>query len=188
MIPEIVYSKYSQALFDIASEQKKLEGFGNELKMVRDTFQENPELWKFLNHPLVPEASKKETLKEVFADSLSKLVLQFLYVMVDRRREAAIICAIDGFIDLARKAQNITVAKIRVVKKLSAEEEKKLLASLEKLTGQKIDPLYYVDPTIIGGVIVQIGDRLIDGSLLRQLRDMRHTLLKADVMNGVTDE
>lgn len=188
MIPEIVYSKYSQAMFDIASEQHKLEEFGNELKTVRDILQGNPELWKFLNHPLVPPQAKKETLKEIIADTVSPLVLRFLYVMIDRRREAAMICAIDGFIDLARKAQNVAVAKIRVVKPLSAEEEKKLLASLEEMTGQKIDPLYYTDPTIIGGVVVQIGDRLIDGSLLRQLRDMKHTLLKADVMNGVTDE
>ncbi|MCH4166690.1 MAG: ATP synthase F1 subunit delta [Megasphaera sp.] len=188
MIPEIVYSKYSQAMFDIASEQNKLEEFGNELKAVRDILQGNPDSWKFLNHPLIPPKAKKEILKEIFSDSVSPLVLRFLYVMVDRRREAAMVCAIDGFIDLARKAQHIAVAKIRVVKPLSAQEEKKLLASLEQMTGQKIDPLYYTDPTIIGGVVVQIGDRLIDGSLLRQLRDMKHALLKADVMNGVTDE
>ena len=59
MIPETIYSKYSQAMFDIASEQKKLTEFGTELKGVRDTFQENPDLWKFLNHPLVPPQSKK---------------------------------------------------------------------------------------------------------------------------------
>ena len=108
--------------------------------------------------------------------------------MIDRRREAAIIAAIDGFIDLARAAQNIEVAKIRLVKPLSAEEEKQLVASLEKMTGKHIEPLYYMDPSIIGGMIVQIGDRLIDGSLKRQLTDMQHSLLQSDVMNEVTDE
>ena len=66
MIPETIYSKYSQAMFDIASEQKKLTEFGTELKGVRDAFQENPDLWKFLNHPLVPPQSKKDTLKQIF--------------------------------------------------------------------------------------------------------------------------
>ena len=155
---------------------------------MRDTMQENPELWKFLNHPLVPPEPKKETIKQVFGSALSKMVLQFLYVMVDRRREGALVCAIDDFINLVRKAQGIEVAKIRVVKPLTDAEEKKLLASLEKLTGKKIDPLYYVDPSIIGGVVIQIGDRLIDGSLVRQLRDMHHDLLRADVMNEVTVE
>lgn len=108
--------------------------------------------------------------------------------MIDRRREAALLLAIDGFIDLARKAQHIEVAKIRVVKPLSKEEETKLVASLEAMTGQHIEPLYYVDPSLIGGMVIQIGDKLIDGSLRRQLRDMQHKLLQADVTNGVTDE
>ena len=89
---------------------------------------------------------------------------------------------------MARAAQNIEVAKIRLVKPLSAEEEKQLVASLEKMTGKHIEPLYYMDPSIIGGMIVQIGDRLIDGSLKRQLTDMQHSLLQSDVMNEVTDE
>lgn len=56
------------------------------------------------------------------------------------------------------------------------------------MTGQHIEPLYYVDPSLIGGMVIQIGDKLIDGSLRRRLRDMQHKLLQADVTNGVTDE
>lgn len=188
MIPETIYSKYSQAMFDIASEQDKLEDFGTDLKKVRDTFQENPDFWKFVNHPLVQPKSKKETIHQIFSDDVSPLVLQFMYVMIDRRREAALLAAIDGFIKLARQAQNIEVAKVRIVEKLTAEEEQKLLASLEAMTGKKIELLYYIDPSIIGGMVIQIGDRLIDGSLKRQIKDMEYKLLQTDVTNGVTDE
>ena len=136
MIPEVVYSKYSQAMFDIAKEQGKLDIFGTELKAVRDAMQENPDLQKFICHPLIQPGVKKDTLQKIFAGDVEPLVLQFLYVMIDRRREAAIVPAIDGFIDLARAAQNIEVAKVRVVKALSAAEEEKLVAGLEKMTGQ----------------------------------------------------
>ena len=172
MIPETIYSKYSQAMFDIASEHKKLTEFGTELKGVRDTFQGNPDLWKFLNHPLVPPQSKKDTLATIFKDSVSPIVLQFMYVMIDRRREAALLLAIDGFIDLARKAQHIEVAKIRVVKPLSKKEETKLVASLEAMTGQHIEPLYYVDPSLIGGIRVEIDGRVWDGSLRGRLEEL----------------
>ena len=188
MIPEIVYSKYSQAMFDIAKEQSKLEEYGTQLRAIRDTLQLNPDLRKFLEHPLVPPKSKKDTIQQIFSDEVSPMVLQFLYVMIDRRREAAIMAAIEGYIDLSRAAQNIEVARIHIVKELTADEEAKLIAGLEKMTGKKIDPLYFIDPSIIGGVVVQIGDRLIDGSLVRQLRDMKHSLLQADVVNEVTDE
>ena len=188
MIPETIYSKYSQAMFDIAREQQQLDAFGTELKGVRDVFQENGDLWKFINHPLVPPQSKKDTLSEIFKDSVSPLVMQFMYVMIDRRREAALLLAIDGFIDLARKANNIEVAKIRVVKPLTKEEEAKLVAGLEAMTGHRIEPLYYIDPSLIVGMVIQIGDKLIDGSLKRQLKDMQHSLLQAEVTNGVTNE
>lgn len=188
MVPEIVYSKYSQAMFDIAKEQDKLEEFGKQLKTVRDTFVQNPELKKFMGSPLIPAVSKKDALKQIFSSDVAPLVLQFLYVMVDRQREGAIVEAIDSFIKLARTAQGIEVANIRVVKPLSKAEEKDLVAALERTTGKKIEPLYYIDPSIIGGIVVRIGDRLIDGSLLRQLQDMHYALLQSDVVNEVTDK
>lgn len=188
MVPEVIYSKYSQAMFDIAKEQHKLDEFGKQLKDVRDTFINNPELKKFMGSPLIPAASKKAALKEIFVSDVEPLVLQFLFVMVDRKRETAIVEAIDSFIKLARAAQHIEVAHIRVVTPLTPDEEKSLVTALERTTGKKIDPLYYIDPSIIGGIVVRIGDRLIDGSLLRQLQDMQFALLRSDVVNEVTDK
>lgn len=107
--------------------------------------------------------------------------------MVDRRREAAITEAVENFIDLARAAQNIEVAKIRVIKPLTAEEETALVKKLETMTGKKIEPMYYTDPSILGGVVIQIGDQVIDGSLKRQIRNMEHALLQGSVANEVTD-
>jgi len=82
MISEIVYSKYSQAMFNIASEQHKIEQYDNELKTIRDTLQMNPSLQKFLVHPRVPERVKKHIIFEIFADDVSPLVLA-IYVRHD---------------------------------------------------------------------------------------------------------
>ena len=153
MIPESVYSKYSQAMFDIAQSDNSLDTVLADMKTVRTVMREN----------------------------------ENLYVMVDRRREAAITEAVENFIDLARAAQNIEVAKIRVIKPLTAEEETALVKKLETMTGKKIEPMYYTDPSILGGVVIQIGDQVIDGSLKRQIRNMEHALLQGSVANEVTD-
>ena len=176
MIPESVYSKYSQAMFDIAQSDNSLDTVLADMKTVRTVMRENENLRKFL-----------ETLEKIFASSVSSIVCQFLYVMVDRRREAAITEAVENFIDLARAAQNIEVAKIRVIKPLTAEEETALVKKLETMTGKKIEPMYYTDPSILGGVVIQIGDQVIDGSLKRQIRNMEHALLQGSVANEVTD-
>ena len=179
MIPESVYSKYSQALFDIAQSDNSLDTVLADMKTVRTVMRENENLRKFLGNPLVTAKAKKETLEKIFASSVSSIVCRFLYVMVDRRREAAITEAVENFIDLARAAQNIEVAKIRVIKPLTAEEETALV--------KKLEPMYYTDPSILGGVVIQIGDQVIDGSLKRQIRNMEHALLQGSVANEVTD-
>ena len=188
MISEIVYSKYSQAMFDIAIDLDQLEPIGRELCFIRDTLQLNQALRQFLVHPRVPQRSKKHVIHEIFSDDLSPMVLQFLYVIIDRGREAALIPAINGFIALSREARNVALAKVRITRPLAAAEKQKLVAGLERLTGKKIEPSYYVDSSLIGGMVIQIGDRLIDGSLSRQLKNMEYTLLQADVTNEVTDE
>lgn len=187
MIPESVYSKYSQAMFDIAQSDNSLDTVLADMKTVRTVMRENENLRKFLGNPLVTVKAKKETLEKIFASSVSTIVCRFLYVMVDRRREAAITEAVENFIDLARAAQNIEVAKIRVIKPLTAEEETALVKKLEAMTGKKIEPMYYTDPSILGGVVIQIGDQVIDGSLKRQIRNMEHALLQGSVANEVTD-
>ena len=187
MIPESVYRKYSQAMFDIAQESQLLDTMIADMKVVRAVLKDNEELRKFLGNPLITAKAKKETLKAIFDTSVSALVCQFLYVMVDRRREAAITEAIEGFIDLAREAQHIDVAKISLIKPLTAEEEKMLVTKLEQVTGNKIEPLYSIDPSIIGGVVIKIGDRVIDGSLKRQIHNMERALLQGGVVNEVTD-
>lgn len=187
MIPESVYSKYSQAMFDIAQSDNSLDTVLADMKTVCTVMRENENLRKFLGNPLVTAKAKKETLEKIFASSVSSIVCRFLYVMVDRRREAAITEAVENFIDLARAAQNIEVAKIRVIKPLTAEEETALVKKLETITGKKIEPMYYTDPSILGGVVIQIGDQVIDGSLKRQIRNMEHALLQGSVANEVTD-
>lgn len=188
MISEAVYEKYSQAMFDIAAEQHQLEAIGNDLRQIRDVWQENEDLRKFICHPLLTPQIKKDTLKSIFAAEVAPIVMQFLYVMIDRKRGSVIALAIDGFIALVRQAQGIEVAKVRVVKPLSSAEEEKLITGLKALTGKKIEVLYYTDPSIIGGIVVQIGDRLIDGSIKRQLQDLQLKLLDTDAVNEVTDE
>lgn len=181
MMEEIIANKYSQAIFDIACEQNALDEIGNELKSIQNMLHGTPELRMFVSHPLIPAEAKKETLEKLFAGSVQPIVLQFVYVMVDRHRESLLDEAITGFIRLSREKQHIEVAKVRVVQPLSPSEETNLVRNLEKLTGEKIEPVYIIDPSIIGGMVIQIGDRLIDGSLARQLKNMEATLLRSEV-------
>ena len=87
MIPESVYRKYSQAMFDIAGKTNSLETMVKDMKTVREVLRENEDLRKFLGNPLITAGVKKETLEQIFSGAVAPVVCQFLYVMVDRRRE-----------------------------------------------------------------------------------------------------
>lgn len=178
---EVIAGKYSQAIFDIACDQNTLEEMEQELQTVQDVFKESDDLQKVIEHPLLPADAKKNILKDLFATKVSPMVLQFLFVMVDRRREMYIEAAIIGFRKLYWKARNMIEAKIRVIAPLTEQEEAELLKKLEAMTGSTVVPHYIIDPSILGGVVIQLEDRLIDGSLKRQLQTLEDKLLRSKI-------
>ena len=186
---EVIAEKYSQAMFDIACDQNTLEEMEKELQAVQDILQNSKELQDVLAHPLLPGDAKKNILKEIFATKVSPMVLHFLFVMVDRRREMYIDAAVTGFKKLYWKARNMVEAKIRVIEPLTAKQEAELLEQLKAMTGSTVVPHYIIDTSILGGMVIQIEDRLIDGSLKRQLKTLEDKLLRSKVSGiEVTNE
>lgn len=171
--------KYAQAIFEIASEKTMLDVVEKQLKLVEDTIAGHEELTTLMYHPLVPAAAKKDTISRVFAGELDGFVQNFLLLLVDKRREPALPAIIREYIRLANEARNIAEAEVFTAKELSAEQIEALAAKLSKVTGKNIVLKTTLDQALLGGVVVKIGDKLIDGSVARQLK-----VLKAALVNS----
>jgi F-type H+-transporting ATPase subunit delta len=176
MLENEAAQKYAQALFELGQRDDKLDLFGEQLKAVASTFNSHAELRQLMFHPQVDATVKKETLQKIFQD-LDKFMLNFLMLLVDRRRITGIGVIWDEFRNLVNEARDIEEAEVTTAVPLTNVAQAQLQEKLAKVTGKNIVLHTKVNPSIVGGVIVRMGDRLIDGSVVRQLADIRRVLV-----------
>lgn len=168
--------KYARALFELGQRDDKLEIFSEQLKLVVSLFASHAELSQFMFHPQVKAEVKKDTLKKVFGKDIDKLILNFLMLLVDRRRISGINIIWDEFRRLYNASRNLEEAEVTTAVNLGDAAVKALRQKLSEVTGKNIVLHTKVNPAIVGGVVVRLGDKLIDGSVVRQLGDLRRVL------------
>lgn len=180
--------KYAQAIFELAQEKNQLSEVEAQLKQVLAAIEQHGDLKVFMVHPRVPAAAKKNLVKSLFTEQISDYVLNFLLLVIDRRRESLLKEMVDRYVALANATRNIVVAQVTTACDLSAEQSSALQQKLSAVTGKTVTMEVAVNPAILGGLIVKLGDKLIDGSVARQLTVLKQVLLNNEVTKiGVTN-
>jgi F-type H+-transporting ATPase subunit delta len=170
--------RYAQALFELAVEMSVLDQVDRELRELAGLVLKNNELKYLLNHPNIESKTKKETLEMVLDDTVSDISKHFLFLLIDRRRQNMLALIQREFSRLANIERNIVEAKVISALSLTSSQEEKLKQVIAKCTGKNVQLLAEVNSDLIGGVKLQIGDRVMDGSISTALYKMREELRK----------
>ena len=186
MLSNQLAATYSQAIFELARDKNALEQVEKEMVMVEETIKGQEDLATLMYHPRVPSEAKKDTINKVFGQELTDYVRNFLLLLVDKRRETAFPAIVRQYVNLANKARNIMEAEVTTALPLTQVQQEELGMKLSKVTGHTVVLKPTIDPAIMGGVIVKIGDKLIDGSIVRQLKALEQALLRTEAKIGVT--
>ena len=166
-------SKYATAIFEIAKEEKNLDGYDKNLSKVCSDVFAIPEAVKFFQNPLVPQQAKKDLLKRALDKEVSPTVMNFLMLLVDKKRIGVFKEIYDIFTSLKNKEQGILIADVTTAFPLTKKQQDALIKKLMSLTGRKIKIRPHRDASILGGLILKIGDKLIDGSAAGRLRALQ---------------
>ncbi|WP_274654305.1 F0F1 ATP synthase subunit delta [Paenibacillus humicola] len=177
MSEEVVAKRYARALFEIAAEQQTLEAFAQDLELIGDSLLGDKDISSFLTHPKVDVNVKKATLKKAFEGKVSPDVLSLLVLLVERGRENILRDVVKSYTAMANEARNVVNATVSTAFPLSAEETADLSAQFGKTIGKTVHMTNVVDPSIIGGLIVRIGDHLFDGSVKGKLLRFKQALV-----------
>lgn len=175
-----VARRYAKALFEVASEQKQIDAIEKDLKRITDTFEASPELTEWLSHPSIGDGQKKELLTKIF-DQLNAYTKNLMYLLVDRRRENVLFDLYEEYKKLANESRGIVEAVVTTAFELTEEDKKQVKATFEPMIGKTMELVERVDSDILGGVVVQIGDRLYDGSLRTRLNRFQEQLKQNQV-------
>ncbi len=173
---------YANSLFDIAKEKNILPQIEEELKVVSDIISEEDDLRKYYN------VSKKELVDRVFAGKISEYIVNLLKLLIDNGRQSVISEIYKAFVelnDIANNRQRITVI---TQSNLDSSLLGKIKAEIGAKFGKEIIVTEQVDESILGGIIIKIGDLVIDGSLAKGLTNIRRNLLNSKVRSEMAYE
>jgi len=174
---------YGEALFELAQENNKLGDTKEEVKSIKTALDENIELIKILGHPKIDKEEKLSLVEKIFKGKISDDLCGFLLIMVEKDRYNEIINAFDYFIDKVNEYQKIGVAYVTSAIELSKDKKRQIEQKLISTTEYKSFDIYYtVDKSIIGGLIIRIGDRVVDSSIKTKLDLISKKLNKLQIL------
>jgi len=169
--------QYANALADVALAQGAADTALKQLGDFAAAFSESSELRNFLTSPAVPREAKHGLIEKIAARiGAGKIIRNFLFVIADHQRVHILPEIVASFQDVIRQRQGIAEAEISSPVELSAAQKKRFAQTLERLTGKKIQAKYSLDPTLLGGTVVRVGDTIYDGSVRNSLNEMRARL------------
>lgn len=177
MIDRRIVRRYAAALFNSAQAADIVDLVESDLGLITYTFETNPRLGEAVISPLIPDQKKREIVTSVFRGKIQETTLFYLYLLIDNRREEVIEQTEEEYILLANRARGIIAAEVTAAVELTDDEVARLREKLAEETGFKVDLKINLDETIIGGLIVRIGDSVMDGSIKGQLEKIKEELL-----------
>lgn len=173
---KLVAKTYSDALFEVGVENNSLETFLEEISFIEKTFIEYPDFLELFRTPRISIDERKETIQSIFGEKISTEMLNFLKIILDKRRASEIFEIKKEFQVAVHRHNNILEATVISAVAISEEQSEKIKKSLKVVTGNDILIKNKVDETLIGGVVIYIGDKVIDGSVKKKLSDLKEEL------------
>lgn len=175
-----VIEPYAEALMSLAQEKNNTEEIGDDIRSILSILSESDELKSFFENPLLKAEDKKRVLREIVGEEINPYLLNFLLLLVDRRRIAFIEGICQKYLELLRKLNNTVLAEITSAVRLYEGEAERLSEKVKQLTGAaSVEIATKIDPDIIGGVIIKVGSQVYDASLRGQLRRISLSLSSA---------
>lgn len=163
---------YAEALLTLATKAEDRDGFGGMIRDVANAITNDAAVHRFLDSPRVSYEEKNEILSKAFGDRVPRVFLRFLQTVVHNRRQMLIPVIATEYSNLVDAAEGRVHADVTVAVAMGADEMGKVGAQLSRALGKTVVPHVTVDAAIMGGIVVRIGDTVMDGSVRRRLNKL----------------
>jgi len=173
---ELISTTYSTALFDVCVEENKVDEFINEVGFINETLKNNDEFFEILKTPRININEKKKIIDNVFGDKVNKEIINFIKILIDKRRIGYIIDIANEFERMACEYKGIVKAKAYSSISLSSEQIVKLEKKLSEQSGKTVEIENIIDNSLLGGIMIKFNDVVIDGTLKGKLKNLEDNL------------
>jgi F-type H+-transporting ATPase subunit delta len=164
---------YAEALLGVISAEGAVEEASDELFRFARTLEANDELWQALGDPHIPAERRAQIVQDLLGGKASDVTVAAVSLVVGAGRARELPAIVDKLVAASARAAAKQVAEVRVAQDLTDDQRQRLAVALSQAVGSEVDLKVVVDPTVLGGVVAQIGDRVIDGSVRTRLNQLR---------------
>ena len=179
---KLVSKTYGDALFEVALEEKRVDEFFEAVKAVADILQTNQEFGKLMNHPKIIKEDKVKIVEEAFDERIPKEIVGIMTLLVTKGHAGQMLSVFEYFIDLVKEEKKIGKAYVTTAVELDDVQKTKVERRLLDTTRyESFEMNYFVDDSLIGGMVIRIGDRVVDSSVKTKLYDLTRELRNVQI-------
>jgi F-type H+-transporting ATPase subunit delta len=168
-----VAARYAKAIIDLANEQNVVEPVKSDMELFLNTLKANPELKAVLANPIVSHSKKIKIIEEVFGKKINKTSLAFFTLMVNKSRGEVLYATAGEYVNMYDIKNNVIHASVVSATALSEANKKTMIADIVAVTGGTVKLETKIDPSLIGGFVLTVGDRQIDTSIASDLHKLK---------------
>ena len=183
MITNKAAFKYAQGLFELAKDEGTVDTILLELEEVLEIINQNQDLFNVLYHPRLGKKKKKEIVTEIFKAEVSKYLLNFLQLLIDKKRIEHLNEIYKEFKHLVETERGEASLKVEVQSPIELDDTRaeKLKSKLEEIFDKQVELVVDIKPQLLGGLVLKVGDKVIDGSIKRQLKNLKNNIKSLEV-------
>ena len=181
-----IVQRYAQSLINLAEDQNALEEVNKDVNLVLEVLK-NRDYYLLMKSPVIKPGTKKEINRKLFSDSVHKLTMEFIEILIRKGREKVVADIFEGARDEYNRLKGIT--KVTLITAISADQSliDKIITTLEKIKDIKqVDLKAKVDPEIIGGLVLDFGDKVINSSIKYELNAIKKEFYSAQIKERIS--
>jgi len=172
-----IADRYANALIELGEKYNQLDIYSSDLNLIQAMLDSHKDLSVFLEHPTIPIEDKKEIIDNIFKEAVSTNILNTLKLLLDRNRMFLFSSIVFHYKELLNVKRNISVAEVITAVEIDEEIKNRIKSKLERLFDKNITLEHKIQPDIIAGMVVKVGDKVIDGSIRARLENMKRQMI-----------
>lgn len=173
---KLVGNRYATALIESGIDLNMVGQFKEELEYIESVFQNEDKAFQLFIHPRITKDEKKEFISSVFKKQISEEMNNFLYILIDKKRERNFFEIVEEYEKLYNEHENIVKVLAITATKMDEKALGKLKVNLETKLNKKVEISNRIDNSVLGGVLLKVGDKIIDGTIVGQLETMEKAI------------
>lgn len=173
---KLVTKRYATALFDMATEENAVERYASEIEVVLEAIEDAPEFVAVLQNQKVTLQDKIDVVENIFGEKLSTSIVGLMVLVVKKGRQDFLVPIFETFLEMVRTQKGILKATVTSAVPLSKPQLEAIQKQLVTNTKSEIEIETIVDETIIGGLIIRVGDKVVDASVAGKMQALKKQL------------